>query len=150
MKSLRLVKFPDNRLTTRTKDVTDIESVRPFVEPMLEHMKANKGIGLAANQVGINKNFFVAAKTLFVSQVIINPKIIMVTTEKQWAVEGCLSFPGLVVHVKRPKGIEVEYTSLDGFLRRERLGPESTSVFCHETDHLNGIVFTDRRTRRIV
>jgi peptide deformylase len=106
------------------------------------------GVGLAANQVGIAKRVFVIGN-LNIPEfpkpfALFNPKIIGVSEELSVFKEGCLSYPGLWLNIKRPKKIIAEYqdryatthtVAIDGYVAR---------CFQHELDHLDGVCFVDK------
>jgi len=114
---------------------------------MAEIMYKAKGIGLAANQVGILKRFFI----MDVSQkegknkleVYINPEIVSTEGETIYE-EGCLSIPGYFAPVKRYAKIYIKAYDIDGNLIERELDEISAIVFQHEYDHLDGILFIDR------
>jgi peptide deformylase len=112
---------------------------------MIEMMQAFNGIGLAANQVGLLKRVFViklkAADTPFA---MFNPKLITQSTNEQQGEEGCLSFPGLWLDIKRPHSIEAEYLDKDGKECKISLSGIDARCFLHELEHLDGIVFTKK------
>ncbi|MBF0510977.1 MAG: peptide deformylase [Candidatus Omnitrophica bacterium] len=141
--------FPDPCLQVKSKPVGQVGAVeRMLIAAMFETMHACKGVGLAAPQVGINEQIFVVdtGKDVFVA---INPKILKPSEwpkgtfhEKSAALEtmdeGCLSVPRLLVPVKRPKSIFVEFTDQDNHQVRAQLKGLVARVFQHELDHLNG------------
>jgi peptide deformylase len=146
---LQIVKFPDPILRERMPDF-DFEN--PVMDPkelereMLATMFANKGIGLAANQVGIRARVFTLGdKTNFLmAKAYFNPKIIANTSDVLDLEEGCLSFPGIFINIKRPSAIKVEYQNSDGETETAEFEGYDCKVFLHEHDHLEGIVFQDR------
>ena len=114
--------------------------------------KAN-GVGIAAPQVAESYRWFIVASRpsarypfapVMEPTAMINPHIIIHSTEfvKDW--EGCLSVPGIRGLVPRYQAIEVEYTSREGKLCRQVLADFVARIFQHEYDHLDGIVFLDR------
>src|SRR5690349_866639 len=114
---------------------------------MFDLMYANRGIGLAANQVALPFQFFVLNLTADPEQkdqeqVFINPEII----KRHSAVEeeeGCLSFPGVYAKVKRAKRIRVQYYDLEGRPREADADDLFSRAVQHETDHLHGRLFID-------
>ena len=105
-------------------------------------MKKYEGVGLAANQVGLDAQIFIMGEDKPLT--IINPMVTEVSTNQVEMMEGCLSFPGLFMKVKRPDTVGVKYLDtqqkeciikLEGFHAR---------VFLHEFDHLQGITFDQR------
>jgi peptide deformylase len=109
---------------------------------MLKVMFANNGIGLSAPQVGLNKRIFVMG-TSEKSYVCINPEIISHQGEIK-DIEGCLSYPGLFLHVKRYETIEVKYQNILGEEKIKTFNGIISRVFQHELDHLNGVCFVNR------
>ena len=146
MAILKVVKYPDPVLSTRTKEVKKItDEDRKLVRDMIDTMYAENGVGLAANQVGIPKRIFVASADQVKGQemVYFNPEIVRSEgVIKEF--EGCLSVPEFYEPVKRAKRVWMRATTLDG-KRVEVKGEGLVSrIFQHEIDHLNGILFIDR------
>lgn len=111
-------------------------------------MQEYKGLGLAANQVGINKRFFAIDLSYFdvvkSPVVIVNPKIAEVSDSVVIGEEGCLSFPGLFQDVERPEKAVITGLDLNGNnITLEGKGLIAR-VLLHEIDHLNGQLFIDR------
>lgn len=144
---MEILLYPDEFLAKQVEPV-DIEN--PGFDPvalkeeMVDAMLANKGIGLAANQVGLNKQVFVMGDSKENSTICINPTVLQYTKETSYDTEGCLSFPGILVKVKRPTELLVEY--YDENLERVVSKVEGYSAKCylHELDHLLGITIKDR------
>ena len=124
---------------------TDIEK---FEYDYIKLMLDEKGMGLAANQVGITKRFFAIGHETFDTfqkhAIIWNPKVISFSEEKIIDVEGCLSFKGIWLKVERPKTVEVEYETTQGTKQTARLDGMESKCFQHECDHLDGITFNKR------
>jgi len=115
---------------------------------MCEFMIENRGIGLAANQVGLAKRVFVMGShniegfpTPFA---LFNPKIIEVSEEQTIDKEGCLSYPDLWLNVKRPAVIRVEYQDSLSNTHEAALSGLIARCFQHELDHLDGVCFVDK------
>ena len=113
---------------------------------LIENMFHHKGVGLSANQIGIDERVFVMMVDLETQETItcFNPKIIKESKDEVVMEEGCLSYPELYLDIPRPSNIIVKYedegknkikTKLEGFIAR---------VFQHEYDHMEGIDFTQR------
>jgi peptide deformylase len=117
------------------------EDVRRLIADMFETMDAAKGIGLAANQVGVARRIAVvdADEDRFV---MINPRILE-TEGKASAEEGCLSIPDIYADVTRPDRVVVEALDADGNLYRKEASGLKARAIQHEIDHLDGILFLD-------
>jgi peptide deformylase len=113
---------------------------------MWEVMLDNNGIGLAATQVGFDKNFFIHQcnedKTM---EVIINPVIKSKSQEKYKFEEGCLSLPRQQFDIDRHTEIVVEYKDIKFNEHKETMQNYRARVFQHEIDHLNGICIDVRK-----
>lgn len=131
------------RITTVNTEIVRI------ISDMFETMHNANGIGLAANQVGLNKQIFVVD----ISKVegyettrpiaLINPKIIAKSEELSVYEEGCLSIPDQHEEVKRPKRITIEFYDTDFNKHTIEADDLLARVMQHEYDHLQGILFTD-------
>jgi len=140
---LDIVKYPNKVLTKKTERIGAVDGeIKKLIDDMVETLYAKRGAGLAANQVGESKRVAVMddGQGLLV---LINPKI---TKKKGNAImaEGCLSFPGLELEIKRPEKVEVEYLDKNG--RQSKLKTEQllARIICHEVDHLDGKTMLDR------
>lgn len=115
---------------------------------MIEFMLANKGIGLAANQIGLTKRVFVMGSNTVpdfpVPFAVFNPVIKEASTELVLDQEGCLSYPDLFLKVKRPSWIVAEYQDSKGTVKEIHIDGYLSKCFQHEFDHLNGVCFVDR------
>jgi len=122
---------------------------RQTLTDMYDTMYDDDGIGLSANQVGLDMRFFVADFSLhdksLTPQVFINPEILESSGEII-AEEGCLSLPEIRAQVPRAQRIRVRYENLDRTVLEEDYQDFAARVIQHETDHLNGIYFVDRIT----
>ena len=112
------------------------------------------GIGLAAPQVGINTQVLVIGMGDFktegvedYNQVFFNPIILSTDGEKTYMVEGCLSYPGLFVKVKRSTDIVMEWWTEEDTRCEEKFSGITSRILQHEVDHLNGITFINRAER---
>ena len=135
-------------LRTKTADFDFSKNGKKDIDELIKKMKnamlkAN-GIGLSANQIGLDIKMFVCRIPKIKSHVIFNPKITKFSDKKTIMEEGCLSVPGLYGLVERPESVALKgynryakpiTVKADGLLAR---------VFQHEIDHLNGILFIDK------
>lgn len=154
MAVLEIVKYGDERLRFQTKDVVKVSSkIQKLIKDMIDTMYANDGVGLAAPQVGENYRIFVIDTSSGNEPpnptVFINPKII----KKTGAInshEGCLSFPGVYVDVRRYSDIVVRAKDAKGriFTVEAKGGTLLARALQHEFDHLEGIVFIDHSRNR--
>lgn len=148
---MKLILHPDNILQ---KSVSEFDFENPIIDPkileeqMVKLMIDSNGIGLSANQVGLDARVFVMRsenlKDVFTPFAVFNPKILECSLEQEVGEEGCLSFPGLFFKVKRPSKILVEFFDRDKNNLIIQLEGIDSRCFQHELDHLNGICFTDR------
>ena len=124
--------------------------MRELADDMGETMKAADGVGIAAPQVGVMKRFFVAMPHVDSEDEAIRDKIYyMINPEityregSQESSEGCLSVPGYMGLVDRPEKIRIKATDLDGNEQEYEFEGFAATVFCHEYDHLDGILYSD-------
>lgn len=115
-------------------------------ESLVETMRHNEGIGLAANQVGIEARVF-AMETDDGPIVAFNPMVVWVSNETVKMREGCLSFPSLELTLSRPKEIEVSYYEPSGARVVKSFSGLAARCALHEIDHLEGVVFTEKVSR---
>lgn len=152
---------PDPRLKTKSSIVEVIDdSTRELVRDMFETMYYERGIGLAAVQIGVHKRILVTDvdwngsrysadeagdEELVIGKqyVLINPQILSDSDDEHIYKEGCLSFPDQFADVVRPSSIHVKYTDLDGKDHEETFDGLLATCIQHEIDHLNGITFVD-------
>jgi peptide deformylase len=124
---------------------------KPPIDPielatqLVECMRVNKGIGLAAPQVGLPYRVFCMENELPI--VCFNPKIVYTSQNFIEMEEGCLSYPGLMLKVSRPETIRVRFQTPYGKIITDKYSGLSARVFQHELDHLDGICFTDKVSR---
>ena len=113
---------------------------------LIETMEHYNGIGLSANQCGIMERVFVMYSDVKKKEIIacFNPKIITESDEQIFMDEGCLTYPGLWLKVKRPDGIEVTYEDENGEKQERAMFGLECRVFQHEYDHMEGTNFTQK------
>lgn len=148
MAIIPIITAPDPRLKLIAKPVDKVDnSVRKFMDDLLETMYASQGIGLAATQVGDLRRILV----LDVSQregerkpmFIVNPEITWESDEENVYLEGCLSLPGQFADVARPKKVKIKFLDYDGNAQEIEADELLATCVQHEIDHLNGVVFVD-------
>jgi len=120
---------------------------------MIDVMNKEGGIGISANQVGLNAQIFVMKpvlnKTYGSPLVVINPVVTGISKEIEEGIEGCLSHPGLMLKVRRPISCIVEFDTLTDDFKNvihvdTKFDDIDARIFLHEYDHLHGIQFIDR------
>ncbi len=145
-----IVKYPDNFLRQTTTAVTIVDDeVKKLVADMVETMYAKNGAGLAAIQVGSNQRIFIVEASVAGGDendhpiVFINPTIEWLSDDTETSDEGCLSFPGIYVPIKRSLRARVRATGLDG----EEFVAEGDGLYAralqHENDHLENKLLID-------
>lgn len=110
---------------------------------LVKNMVDTNGLGLSAPQIGQSYQMF-CMRTAPKAQVIINPSITWVSEETEVQEEGCLSFPGLIIKVRRPVAIRAQHWWPNGEFKTVAHNGITARVYQHEFDHVNGIVFQDR------
>ena len=113
---------------------------------LLETMDSHNGLGLSANQCGLMHQAFAAYIDWpdRVKTVCFNPKIVWSSEETSYIEEGCLTYPGLYLKIRRPVKIKVTYENVDGSVSTQDLEDLEARIFQHEYDHMNGSDFTQR------
>jgi peptide deformylase len=147
---LKLIHYP-NKILDKTLPEFDFNN--PIIDPrdleeqMVQLMIESNGVGLAANQVGLEARVFVMRteklQGVFTPFALFNPKIIVTDPEEEVEEEGCLSFPNLFFKVKRPSHVVAEFFDRDNNKCIIRFDGIDARCFLHELDHLNGVCFTD-------
>lgn len=135
------------RKKSRPVEVID-EKIIELLEDMHDTLKSSKdGIGLAAPQIGILKRLIVIDLSAEDGEVykLINP-VIVKSKGEQVCREGCLSVPGMLGDVTRPKEVIVEALDVNGKKIRIKAQDLLAIVLCHEIDHLDGVLFIDKAT----
>ncbi len=135
--------YGDPVLKQPTEDVDEIDGrLVTLASDMLDTMYAAPGVGLAANQVGIQRRLFVYDIGEG-PKVVVNPRIVEASGEWTYE-EGCLSVPGLSWEVVRPKQVHLVGLDLDGNELSIEADELEARVFEHELDHLDGVLVLDR------
>jgi len=115
-------------------------------EILRDSMVAHRGLGLSACQIGIPTRVFVIGNPDEPDSIIpvFNPTIVHASDEVVTTQEGCLSFPGLFIDIKRPASIRARFANAQGTVDSANFSGLTATVFQHEFDHLYGTVFTKR------
>jgi peptide deformylase len=145
----KIVKFPNEILRQKIKywDFNNCpEDPVQLEKNLIETMFANNGIGLSANQVGLPYRVFVMGHKDIPenAQAFFNPMVLKTVDEIKELEEGCLSFPGIFVKIKRPTKILARWQNSQGEYQESEFTGYDCKCFLHELDHLEGIVFQDR------
>ena len=146
---LKIIKFPNEILREK---MPEFDFASPSHDPvqlekdLIEAMFANNGMGLSANQAGIRARVFVMghANDPTSAQAFFNPEVLANVDTVEDLEEGCLSFPGIYVKVKRPTKIKARWQNAQGDYQEGEFENYACKCFLHELDHLEGIVFKDR------
>lgn len=140
----KLVIFPDpilKQISEPVKQITDED--KALIKEMIDIMFTNKGVGISAPQLGELKRIIIVNCGFF-GYVMINPKIVDRVSHKLYAIEGCLSLPGVEILVERDYGVTVEYQEISGKIKTEEFVDWDARVVQHEIDHLDGILILER------
>ena len=149
---MKLIKSP-NEFLSKVAEPFDFDSMdaKQVSGEMCQIMMAKNGIGLAANQVGVDAQIFVMRPTQHAEVTkpfaVINPIILEVSNEIEAGKEGCLSHIGLVLNISRPKSLVTQFLDIDGKECILELSGIDARCFLHEYDHLQGIEFTGRTSK---
>jgi peptide deformylase len=140
-----ILEFPDQRLRTRARPVTQFDAeLGRLIDDMFETMYAAPGIGLAATQVDVHKRVIVIdlSEEKNDPQVFINPEILSREGEEETE-EGCLSVPGIFDEVKRAARVRVRSQDRTGAVIEKDYEGMLAVCIQHEMDHLDGKLFVD-------
>lgn len=159
-----IVKVPNEILTTPAKRVKKLDKeVKRVVSKLKKDLLGAdkpKGVGLAAPQIGIPLQIFITKPDKNTKvRIFINPKILSksgktdylkrpnkatLTKAGKKRLEGCLSIPNVWGHLKRPNKVKLKYTDIKGKIHTEEFSGFMATIVQHETDHLKGILFTQK------
>jgi peptide deformylase len=139
----------DSSLLSQACEPVTFENARrnlDLAHQLLRLMRRENGMGLAANQVGIDQRVFVMAVDS-VYRHCFNPEIISSSDQQVVLREGCLSFPGEFCEIERPASVQVRYQDAWGKVHEETLTGWHSRCFQHELDHLTGVTMWDLITK---
>lgn len=151
-----IVQLPDPILTTPTKRVVSFDKkLKAMIADMKKALlsaKKPKGVGLAGPQTGFRYRIFLTKPTEKDNiRVFINPEILALSKkttegvpERENKLEGCLSIPDVWGKVKRSLSLTLRYQDEKGVIHEEKFSGFHATIIQHETDHLNGVLFTHR------
>ena len=146
---MELVKDNDPILKTRCENFDFLNppfNPIEFSQEIVKFMYEKNGLGLAANQVGVPYRIF-AMRAAPENFVCFNPKIVMPGTDQIVLEEGCLTFPGLLVKIKRSQHIKVRFQIPNGDTLTKQFTGLSARIFQHELDHLDGVIYYQRANK---
>lgn len=159
-----IVTVPNKVLTSPAKKVGKIDKkVKQVIDQMKKDLVNHdnpKGVGLAAPQIGVNLRIFITKPTeASPIEVFINPQIIessqdlgeierpnegRISIRRDKKLEGCLSIPNVWGYLKRPKKVTLRYLDENGKNQEREFTGFKATIVQHETDHINGVLFTQR------
>jgi peptide deformylase len=152
--TLKILNYKNPLVRKKSEEVREITpEIKRLALDMLETMQAEKGLGLAAPQVGelrriiavhLVKDRSADSRVQLAPKILINPKIIKRSRQTETEEEGCLCAPGVFLKIKRAAEVEVLAQDIDGNELRIKANGLPARILQHETDHLDGILFFDR------
>ena len=145
MSTLPIRTYGDPVLSAVATEIENIDAkVAALAESMIETMHVAPGVGLAANQIGVQKRLFVYDKGDG-PHVVVNP--VIMETSGEWTYdEGCLSVPGMNWEIVRPNAVHLKGYDLDGNELDIETDEYEGRIFQHEVDHLDGVLLIERLT----
>ena len=134
------------RTTMKLSEDCDREKVR---QDLIDSMEHYQGVGLSANQIGVAERVFIMYEDINTRKVLtcFNPKIVETSKEEILINEGCLTYPGVWLMVKRPNAIKVEFEYEKGKKHKRTFDGLTSRIFQHEYDHMEGTDFTQKVSR---
>ena len=144
----RVVLTHPNKELRKTSQGFSVEEMRStetqqLIDDMMQTMKEEHGVGLAAPQVGVHKRLIVCDTKRGI-EAFLNPEIVKVSTRMVQSEEGCLSIPKVYGVVERHKNVKVVAYNRHGEKVQVKTGGLLAVIFQHEIDHLDGVLFIDR------
>lgn len=137
-KTDQVLRTPAEKINLHTPQMPLYELYKQLGDTLI----AQKGLGLAAPQIGIPLRAFVIRSSPI--QIFINPTVVDVSEETVEMEEGCLTFPGVMLKIERPRVIRIRYADLSGQYQTNKFQDMTARVILHELDHLNGVLFGHR------
>ena len=144
----KIVHYGDPILRKKCDSFKNFPNIDDLLNDMFDSMYEAEGIGLAANQIGLNMNIFIIDVTHTEEaenpHVFINSEMISKYGDEGVYQEGCLSLPGISLDVLRPEKVTLKYQTPDEEWHEDEFDGLLSRAIQHETDHLNGIYIIDR------
>ncbi len=150
MSILKIETGTENKILRRKSEkISKIDrKVKKLIDNMVETLKKEKGLGLAAPQVGVSRRIILALFNYDTNEemivALINPEIVSHSVDRILGEEGCLSIPGVYKPVERYKKIQVKFTDIKRNTQILELEDLNARIVQHEIDHLDGILFVDK------
>ena len=148
-----VVHYGDPILRKVCKPVKDFKKLSSLIDDMFDTMYEESGVGLAANQIGVDLNLFIIDISGIEEEtesvhIFINGEI-MESSGESWFEEGCLSIPDVRLEVKRPEFIQFKYQDENEIEHIEEMRGLLARAIQHEIDHLKGVFIVDRVTKTV-
>ena len=141
---------PNNpALRARIESVSKDCNREKVKQDLIDSMEHYQGVGLSANQIGIMERVFIMYENVDIRKILtcFNPKILETSKEQILMDEGCLTYPGVWLKVKRPIAVLFEYEDEKGEKHQKEFQGLPSRIFQHEYDHMEGTDFTKRVSR---
>ncbi len=147
------LKLTEEKSPVLHKKLKPVDEITPEIKVFISHMKstmvANEGVGLSANQIGKNLQVFVISEEVAEAHeapsVYINPELKSESKDENYLEEGCLSIPGYIKEIPRPKKVWVKAMDENGKKHKFKATGFLARVLQHEYDHLNGVLIRDKK-----
>lgn len=144
-----VVKAPATVLSTKTKEVDVIdESIIALLDDLYDTMVEHDGVGIAAPQINVGLRVAIVELGEDILEMI-NPIVIETKGDIVEDIEGCLSFPDIFGLVKRPTYVKIEAADREGRIYELEAEDFEARAIMHEIDHLDGVLFDSKMTRRL-
>ncbi|MFA6183691.1 MAG: peptide deformylase [Parcubacteria group bacterium] len=142
---MKIITYPNSILEKKAQNIKNPldAKIQELIPQMIQAMRENSGMGLAAPQVGESIRLCII-ENLGKIYILINPKITAHSKEKKNSEEGCLSFPGKFIPVTRFETVQVRYLNEKGEKCKIKAKDLLARAFQHEIDHLDGILFINK------
>jgi len=145
IRPLPIITLGDSRLKEKSEAVLEFDSkLKELCDKMFVTLKAKKGLGLAAVQIGQLVQVFITNLPDDEPRIFINPQFLATSENFVWYEEGCLSIPNYYEQISRPVSVTIQAFNLRGKPFQLSASGLLARVLQHEMDHLNGILFIDR------
>ena len=140
---------PNNILLRTTMELSEDCDREKVKQDLIDSMEHYQGVGLSANQIGIPERVFIMYEDVNTRKILtcFNPKILELSKEQILMDEGCLTYPGIWLKVKRPYAVKFEYEDEKGEKHEKEFIGLSSRIFQHEYDHMEGTDFTHKVSR---